>query len=152
MLGHIKSLIPGAEHWPRFLRNESEQFEGRLVQVEVMDSPSILFNAMAGSRVPIVVSNGEGRVAFESDEQQRNAHGVIRFIDSAGEPASTYPANPNGSTGAMAGFTSNDGRATILMPHPERVFRNVQMSWTDRREEDSPWMRLFRNARVWLDT
>jgi len=151
MLSHLKSLIPGANHWPSFVRNESEQFEGRLVQVEVLSSPSILFSDMAGSRIPIVVSNGEGRVAFQSAEDERSANAALRFVDGSGEIARTYPANPNGSIDGLTGFTSNDGRATILMPHPERVFRSVQLSWSPSGAgEDSPWMRIFRNARHWV--
>ncbi|MGB7305318.1 MAG: phosphoribosylformylglycinamidine synthase [Burkholderiaceae bacterium] len=153
MLGQLKSLIPGAADWPEFVRNESEQFEGRLVQVEVCESPSVLFNQMAGSRMPVVVSNGEGRVRFDNAEQQQRASSVLRFVGGDGAIASTYPANPNGSVDGLTGFTSTDGRATILMPHPERVFRSVQMSWHPEHPKspvDSPWMRLFRNGRAWL--
>jgi len=151
MFAHLKSIIPGAEHWPAFVRNRSEQFEGRLVQVEVLESPSILLAGMAGSRMPIVVSNGEGRVRFASEEQAGRARAALRFVDGHGEVATRYPANPNGSPGGLTGFTSDDGRATILMPHPERVFRTVQMSWAPPGlGEDSPWMRIFRNARAWV--
>ena len=151
MLAHLRTLIPGAEGFPAFVRNRSEQFEGRLVQVEVMESPSVLFAGMAGSRVPIVVSNGEGRVAFDTDAQRAAAQPVMRFVDAAGEPAMQYPRNPNGSPEGLTGFTSTDGRATILMPHPERVFRYAQMSWAPRGADGySPWMRIFRNARRWL--
>ncbi|MCO5118284.1 MAG: phosphoribosylformylglycinamidine synthase [Burkholderiaceae bacterium] len=151
MLAHLKSIIPGAHDWPRFVRNRSEQFEGRLVQVEVLDSPSILLAGMAGSRMPIVVSNGEGRVGFASDGQAGRARAALRFVDGHGAIAQRYPANPNGSPGGLTGFSSEDGRATILMPHPERVYRTVQMSWAPPAlGEDSPWMRIFRNARAWV--
>jgi len=151
MMSQLKAIIPGAEHWPRFLRNRSEQYEARLSMVEVLDSPSVLFAGMAGSRMPIVVAHGEGRVDFASGEQQRHAAAVLRFVEHDGSPAEAYPANPNGSPAGLTGFASADGRATILMPHPERVFRSVQMSWRDASlGEDSPWMRLFRNARAWV--
>ncbi|GMV02071.1 MAG: phosphoribosylformylglycinamidine synthase [Burkholderiaceae bacterium] len=151
MMSQLKAIIPGAGHWPRFLRNRSEQYEARLTMVEVLESPSVLFAGMAGSRMPIVVAHGEGRADFDSGEQQRHAGAALRFVDNDGSPALAYPANPNGSADGLAGFTSADGRATILMPHPERVFRSVQMSWRDPSlGEDSPWMRLFRNARAWV--
>ncbi len=150
MLSHLRSLIPGATAFPDFVRNRSEQFEGRLVQVEVMDSPSVLFQGMAGSRVPIVVSNAEGRVtSFTADAD--NAQPMMRFVNGAGEVPQDYPANPNGSVQGLTGFTSQDGRVTILMPHPERVFRYAQMSWAPSNLTGySPWMRIFRNARRWV--
>ncbi|MBX3612039.1 MAG: phosphoribosylformylglycinamidine synthase [Burkholderiaceae bacterium] len=151
MMSQLKAIIPGAAHWPRFLRNRSEQYEARLSMVEVLESPSVLFAGMAGSHVPIAVAHGEGRAEFDTGEQQRHAGPVLRFVENDGSPADTYPANPNGSPGGLTGFTSADGRATILMPHPERVFRSIQMSWRDASlGEDSPWMRLFRNARAWV--
>ncbi len=151
MMSQLKAIIPGAEHWPRFLRNRSEQYEARVSMIEVLESPSVLFAGMQGSRMPIAVAHGEGRASFGSGAQQHGAAAVIRFVGHDGAPAETYPANPNGSPGGLAGFTSADGRATILMPHPERVFRAVQMSWRDASlGEDSPWMRLFRNARAWV--
>lgn len=151
MLAHIKSLIPGAESFPSFFRNRSEQFEGRLVQVEVLDSPSVLFTDMAGSRVPIVVSNGEGRVKFSDAQAQQSALPLMRFVNPDGKVATAYPANPNGSVDGLTGFTSKDGRSTILMPHPERVFRFAQMSWAPEGADGySPWMRIFRNARRWV--
>ena len=151
MMSQLKSIIPGAEHWPRFLRNRSEQYEARLSMVEVLESPSVLLAGMAGSRMPIAVAHGEGRAAFASSDQQNAAIATLRFVDNDGSVTEEYPANPNGSPGGLTGFTSTDGRATILMPHPERVFRTVQMSWRDPSlGEDSPWMRLFRNARVWV--
>ncbi len=150
MLAHLRDLIPGAEAWPRFVRNRSEQFEGRLALVEVLDSPSVLLSGMAGSRLPLAVAHGEGRVDFSVGDAAA-AQPVLRYIDGHGRPAATYPANPNGSPGGLTGFTSDDGRATILMPHPERVFRTVQHSWHPAGwGEDGPWLRMFRNARAWL--
>ncbi|RIK98904.1 MAG: phosphoribosylformylglycinamidine synthase [Burkholderiales bacterium] len=151
MLSQLKSIIPGAAAWPRFVRNRSEQYEARFSMVEVLESPSVLFAGMAGSRMPIAVAHGEGRAQFASDEQRGRARASLRFVENDGTPAERYPANPGGSPGGLTGFTSEDGRATILMPHPERVFRTIQMSWRDPSlGEDSPWMRLFRNARVWV--
>ncbi len=151
MMSLLKDIIPGAQGWPRFLRNRSEQYEARLVQVEVLESPSVLLAGMAGSRMPIVVAHGEGRAVFADDRQRAQARGALAYIEHDGSRASRYPANPNGSPDGLTGFTSDDGRATILMPHPERVFRSLQMSWRDPSlGEDSPWMRLFRNARVWV--
>ena len=119
--------------------------------VEVLASPSVLFAGMAGSRAPIVVSHGEGRAVFDAENDAQTALASLRFVDDDGAAATRYPANPNGSPGGLTAFTSADGRSTIMMPHPERVFRSVQMSWRpDSLGEDSPWMRLFRNARVWL--
>jgi phosphoribosylformylglycinamidine synthase len=151
MMSQLKAIIPGAGHWPVFLRNRSEQYEARLSLVEVLESPSVLLAGMAGSRMPIAVAHGEGRVAFATAADARQALAALRFVDHDGTPASTYPANPNGSPDGLTGFTTADGRATILMPHPERVFRTIQMSWRDSAQgEDSPWMRMFRNARVWV--
>jgi phosphoribosylformylglycinamidine synthase len=151
MMSQLKAIIPGAEHWPRFLRNRSEQYEARLSMVEVLESPSVLLAGMAGSRMPIAVAHGEGRAEFASSDQQHAAIAALRYVDNDGSVTEDYPANPNGSPGGLTGFTSADGRATILMPHPERVFRSVQMSWRDPSlGEDSPWMRLFRNARAWV--
>ena len=151
MFSVLKSVIPGAEHWPRFLRNRSEQFEARFSLVEVLDSPSIFLAGMQGSRMPIAVAHGEGRVAFDSEAQRAAAVAAMRFVENDASVASEYPANPNGSVDGLTAFTTPDGRATILMPHPERVFRSVQMSWHERTAaEDSPWMRMFRNARVWV--
>src|SRR5690606_38624853 len=151
MMSQLKAIIPGAEHWPRFLRNRSEQYEARLSMVEVLESPSVLFAGMAGSRMPIAVAHGEGRASFLRPADAAHAHATLRFVENDGSPAHDYPANPNGSHEGLTGFTSSDGRATILMPHPERVFRTIQMSWRDPSQgEDSPWMRMFRNARVWV--
>jgi len=152
MLAALKEIIPGAAHWPTFLRNRSEQYEARYVMVEVLESPSILFAGMAGSRMPVASAHGEGRAAFASEAERRAAIAALRFVDHYGQATETYPLNPNGSPGGLTGFTTADGRFTAIMPHPERVFRSVQMSWApDGAGEDSPWMRLFRNARVWVD-
>ncbi|KFN47217.1 phosphoribosylformylglycinamidine synthase [Arenimonas metalli] len=151
MLAQLKGLVPGAEHWPRFLRNRSEQYEARLAQVEVQDSPSILFAGMAGSRIPVVVAHGEGQARFDAPEHAGLAQVALRFVDGHGQPTEAYPANPNGSPAGITGLTSRDGRATLMMPHPERVFRSLQMSWHPAGwGEDSPWMRIFRNARAWV--
>jgi phosphoribosylformylglycinamidine synthase len=153
MLSNLRDLIPGAAPWPRFVRNRSEQFEARLCQVEVLESPSILLRGMAGSRMPIAVAHGEGRVEPHSpaDLEALRPLTVLRLVEHDGTPALVYPANPNGSPGGITGLTTRDGRVTIMMPHPERVFRTVQHSWhPDEWGEDGPWMRLFRNARVWV--
>ena len=151
MMSHLRSVIPGAQDWPRFERNASEQFEGRLVQVEIPESPSIFFAGMAGSRAPIANAHGEGRAVFASDEQRRKARVAMRYVDSQGQATERYPYNPNGSAAGITGLTTADGRFTIVMPHPERVFRTVQMSWQPPGlGEDSPWMRMFRNARRWV--
>ena len=152
MMANLKSLIPGADHWPHFVRNNSEQFEARFSLVEVMVSPSILLAGMQGSRLPIAVAHGEGRVEFRQGNRPRNLHSALRFIDHHGKATETYPLNPNGSAQGLTGFTTDDGRVTIMMPHPERVFRTVQNSWhPEQWGEDAPWMRLFRNARKWVD-
>ncbi len=149
MVSQLKDIIPGAQHWPRFVRNNSEQFEGRYCTLEVLDSPSVLLKGMAGSRLPIAVAHGEGRVSFENEEDAAKATQALRFVDGKGQPTEIYPWNPNGSKGGLCGFTSEDGRATILMPHPERSFRSIQLSYDDgtfAAGEDGPWMQLFRNA------
>jgi phosphoribosylformylglycinamidine synthase len=153
MLSALKELIPGAGAWPRFVRNRSEQFEARLSLVEVCESPSLFFEGMTGSLLPIAVSHGEGRAEFASADGVVRAAGlaVIRFVDNHGRVATRYPANPNGSPGGLAGLTTTDGRVTVTMPHPERVFRSVQNSWRPRDAgEYSGWMRMFGNARRWL--
>jgi phosphoribosylformylglycinamidine synthase len=155
MLAALKELIPGTEDWPRFVRNRSEQFEGRLSLVEVPASPSLFFAGMAGSRLPIAVAHGEGRALFPSEAAraalERAGAVSLRFIDHHGRTAERYPANPNGSPAGIAGLCSTDGRVTIVMPHPERVFRAAQLSWHPSNwREDSGWMRMFRNARCWL--
>jgi phosphoribosylformylglycinamidine synthase len=153
MLSNLHELIPGAGHWPHFVRNRSEQFEARLSLVEVLDSPSVLLRGMAGSLLPIVVAHGEGRAELRDGAQLAALAPLtaLRFIENDGSVASRYPANPNGSPAGLTGLTSGDGRVTIMMPHPERVFRAVQHSWRpDGWGEDGPWMRLFRNAREWV--
>ncbi len=151
MLSRLKSLIPGAEAWPKFVRNRSEQFEARLVQVKIEESPSIFFAGMAGSSMPIVNSHGEGRVEWYQPEDAAKALVAARYVDSRGVPTETYPLNPNGSVGGVTSLTTTDGRATIIMPHPERTHRSVQMSWHPRAMgELSPWMRMFENARIWV--
>lgn len=156
MLSQLSPLIPGATHWPRFERNLSEQFEARLVLTEVLESPSILLQGMAGSRLPIAVAHGEGRAVWSTDvsEQQGLKSGLValRYTDNLGEATENYPANPNGSANGATGFTTPDGRITIMMPHPERVFRAVQHSWCPSEwQGDAPWLRLFRNARLWVN-
>lgn len=151
MLAHLKSIIPGAEHWPTFQRNASEQYEARLVTLEVLDAGSILFRGMAGSRIPVVTAHGEGRAVFAEGSKAGKATACVRFVDNRGKATETFPYNPNGSPEGLAGFTAASGRVTILMPHPERVFRSAQMSWHPREwGEDSPWMRMFRNARMFV--
>jgi len=147
MVSQLKGIIPGAEAWPRFVRNTSEQFEGRYCTLEVVESPSVLLKGMAGSRIPIAVAHGEGRVVFDRPSDAAKAVEALRFVDGGGRPTETYPLNPNGSEGGLTGFTTTDGRATILMPHPERSFRAVQLSYNGGLfDKDGPWMRLFRNA------
>jgi len=152
MMSGLRDMIPGAAHWPRFERNLSEQFEARFSLVEVLDSPSILLEGMAGSHLPIAVAHGEGRAGFDSVDQARalleGGRVALRYVDHYGEPTEAYPLNPNGSPLGITGLTTDDGRFTIMMPHPERVFRAVQHSWyPDEWGEDGPWMRMFRNAR-----
>ncbi|PZP50984.1 MAG: phosphoribosylformylglycinamidine synthase, partial [Azospira oryzae] len=153
MMGHLRQLIPGAEVWPHFVRNRSEQFEARLVMVEVTRSPSLFFSGMEGSRLPVVVAHGEGYAEFANEQQLEAALPLValRFIDNRGAPTEVYPYNPNGSPRGITGLTSRDGRFTILMPHPERLFRTVQFSWHPQGwGEDGPWLRMFRNARKWV--
>ena len=155
MMSNLKSLIPGADLWPHFVRNKSERFEARFSLVEIQQSPSLFFAGMAGSRMPIAVSHGEGHAEFASSEAfaKANHSGTVamRFVDHYGNATEQYPQNPNGSPAGITSLTTTDGRVTIMMPHPERVFRAVANSWQpDGWQEDSPWMRMFRNARVWL--
>jgi phosphoribosylformylglycinamidine synthase len=151
MMAALRDLVPGAAGWPLFVRNRSEQFEARLVLVEIVESPSILFAGMAGSRIPIATAHGEGKAWFKDEKDLSRALVAMRYIDNRGEPTETYPYNPSGSPQGITGLTTPDGRFTIVMPHPERVFRNVQMSWSPPGSgEDSPWMQLFRNARHWV--
>jgi phosphoribosylformylglycinamidine synthase len=154
MLSNLRQLIPGAELWPHFVRNRSEQFEARYVSVEIANTASVLLQGMEGSRLPIVVAHGEGRAEFwEGDQLMRVQPQVaLRYVENDGSVAERYPANPNGSPDGIGGLTSEDGRVTIMMPHPERVTRTLQYSWhPDEWGEDGPWLRLFRNARVWVD-
>ena len=156
MISLLSELIPGADYWPRFKRNRSEQFEGRLVMARIEESPSLMTLGMAGSRFPLAVAHGEGRAEFSSAEDLSNLESrggvALRFVDGSGSQAETYPANPNGSPQGITGVTSRDGRVTLMMPHPERVFRACQNSWHPQEwGEDAPAMRLFRNARKWFD-
>lgn len=151
MLSTLQSLIPGAEHWPRFVRNRSEQFESRLALVRIVPSPSIFLQGMAGSHMPIIAAHGEGRAAFKDQQSLNAANIALQFTNNHLQITEDYPANPNGSPNGIAGLTTQDGRVTIMMPHPERIFRAVQQTWRpDDWQEDSPWMRLFRNARAWV--
>lgn len=151
MMSHLRDLIPGASHWPEFVRNTSEQFEARLVNVEVLESPSIFFAGMAGSVMPVVNSHGEGRVQFLRPEDAALVKAAARFVDPCGNPTEVYPYNPNGSKGGLTSVTTEDGRFTIMMPHPERSHRAQQLSWHSAEWTDaSGWMRMFRNARKWV--
>ena len=151
MMSSLASMIPGAEAWPRFTRNKSEKFEARLSMVEILDSPSLFFKDMAGSHLPIAVAHGEGFADFSQQGDPQKVNAAMRFIDSHGKATEVYPLNPNGSPDGLTSVTTADGRFTVLMPHPERVFRSVQLSWHPPDwGEDSPWLRMFRNARVWL--
>ena len=155
MLADLADQIPNAGHWPRFVRNRSEQFEARLVLLGIQDSPSIFFRGMAGSRIPVANAHGEGRAELTSDQTaalDRSGLVAARFVDATGTATTTYPANPNGSPAGIAALTTADGRCTIMMPHPERVFRSAQLSWRPRdwTFDHSPWMRMFRNARDWV--
>jgi phosphoribosylformylglycinamidine synthase len=154
MMSNLKTLIPGAELWPHFVTNQSERFEARVAMLEVKSSKSVFFDGMQGSRMPIAVSHGEGRAEFSNEQGSLNALEkaavALQYVDNYGHVTQDYPANPNGSPLGIAGLTSRDGRATIMMPHPERVFRTVANSWhPDDWQEDSAWMRMFRNARVY---
>ena len=155
MMSQLKELIPGADHWPRFVRNLSEQFEARLNMVEVLESNSIFLNGMEGSMIPIATSHGEGRVQYAHDSDmdalKHSKSVTIRYVDNFGQPAIHYPDNPNGSESGFAGFCSEDGRSTIMMPHPERVMRTEQFSWCpDDWKDHGPWARFFVNARDWI--
>jgi phosphoribosylformylglycinamidine synthase len=155
MLSNLRELVPGAELWPRFVRNRSEQFEARLCLVEIEDSPSVLLRGMRGSRLPIAVAHGEGRAEFASDAARvaLEQSGLVgaRYVDHFGKVTEHYPENPNGSPNGITAICNRDGRVTLLMPHPERVFRSVQHSWRPRGwADDAPWLRLFRNARIWV--
>ncbi len=156
MMSNLRSLIPGTDHWPHFVQNSSERYEGRLVSVKIERTPSVLFAGMEGSVLPIAVAHGEGRAEFSDTKARKSCDesGLVaaRYVDNWGEMTEAYPLNPNGSPSGITALTSEDGRSTILMPHPERVFRTTQLSWAPKDwGEDSPWMRLFRNARAWVD-
>jgi phosphoribosylformylglycinamidine synthase len=153
MMSNLNQLIPGAKAWPHFVKNKSEQFEARVATVEIQKSPSLFFDGMAGSRLPVAVAHGEGYAEFANDAAIKNAQSLIalRFVDNAGHVTERYPLNPNGSPQGITGLTTPDGRFTILMPHPERVFRSVQNSWhPDDWGEEGPWLRMFCNARKWV--
>ncbi len=158
MLAQLKDIIPGAEAWPLFSRNRSEQFEARYTTVEIMASPSVLFRDMAGSRLGVPVAHGEGYVDFgrsgSAEDVAKAGLTVMRYVDNSGRPTERYPLNPNGSADGLTGLTTPDGRVTVMMPHPERVFRSVQMSWrpseTMFQEDSGPWLRMFQNARAFV--
>jgi len=155
MFAELADIIPGAQAWPRFTTNQSERFEARLSMVEVLDSPSLFLQGMAGSRLPIAVAHGEGFANFKHRGNAAQAIAAMRFVDNHGTATEQYPFNPNGSAGGLTAVTTSDGRFTAMMPHPERVFRNVQMSWTDADRTgglaaSSPWMRVWQNARKWV--
>jgi phosphoribosylformylglycinamidine synthase len=155
MLSALREIVPGTAHWPRFVCNASGQFEARLSLVEVLESRSIVLAGMAGSRLLIATSHGEGQAEFAAptDLSACYAGGLVavRYVDNHGRPACRYPANPNGSPEGVAGFTSADGRVTVFMPHPERVHLTAQHSWhPEGWGDEGPWMRMFRNARAWV--
>jgi phosphoribosylformylglycinamidine synthase len=154
MMSNLYQIIPGATHWPRFVRNKSEQFEARFTMAEILPGASIFLDGMQGSMMPVVVSHGEGKIELREGSAQQlldSKQACLRFVDADGQGSEIYPVNPNGSELGLNGFTNEDGRFTIMMPHPERVFRSIQNSWRDPKwGEYSPWMRIFRNARRWL--
>jgi phosphoribosylformylglycinamidine synthase len=155
MMSNLHEIIPGSETWPHFVRNSSEQYEARVCMVQIPQNPSIFLAGMAGSFMPIAVAHGEGRAEFRTVADWENitaGHQVaLRFVDNRGMVTQSYPQNPNGSPAGIAGLTTPDGRFMIMMPHPERVFRSVSNSWhPDEWDEDGPWLRMFRNARVWV--
>jgi len=151
MFAELADIIPGAQDWPRFTTNQSERFEARLSMVEVLESPSLFFRGMAGSRLPIAVAHGEGYANFKHRGNAAKAIAAMRFTDNHGAATEAYPFNPNGSPGGLTAVTTADGRFTAMMPHPERVFRNIQMSWTDQDPSGhSAWMQLWHNARKWV--
>ncbi len=151
MFAELADIIPGAQDWPRFTQNQSNRFEARLSMVEVLESPSLFLQGMAGSRLPIAVAHGEGYANFKFRGNPEQVIGAMRYVDNHGQPTEQYPFNPNGSAGGLTAVTTADGRFTAMMPHPERVFRNVQMSWTNGdKSQFSPWMQVWRNARKWL--
>ena len=153
MMSQLKDIIPGAEHWPVFLRNQSEQFEARFSQLELLESPSVFFQGMAGSRIPVSIAHGEGRATFASATDREAAAVAARYVNGDGSMAVSYPFNPNGSEEAIAALCNDDGRFTIMMPHPERTLRVANMSWSPREwgNVKSPWVRMFQNARIWVN-
>ena len=155
MMSNLHRIIPGSDHWPRFVQNQSERYEGRYVSVRIEPSPSILFAGMEGSVLPVAVAHGEGYAEFTDANVARRCSesGLVaaRFVDNHHKVTEQYPLNPNGSPLGMTALTTTNGRVTIMMPHPERVFRSACMSWAPAHwPEDSPWMKLFRNARAWV--
>ncbi len=155
MMSNLHELIPGTSHWPHFVKNKSEQFEARTVMLEVLKSPSLFFTDMEGSRIPVVVAHGEGRAEFKlggsAEEARKTGLISLQYIDNDGRVTEKYPANPNGTPLGITGLCNEDGRFTIMMPHPERVFRDIQNTWSNSSgREDAAWMRMFRNARVWV--
>jgi len=151
-LAALKELIPGADNWPTFLRNESEQFEARVVLTAIKETPSIFFKDMAGSILPVPVAHGEGKAQFADVNQAKQAQVAMQYVDNHGNVTEDYPANPNGSPNGITALTTPDGRATILMPHPERVFQTRQLSWHPADwGADSPWLKIFQNARDWTE-
>jgi phosphoribosylformylglycinamidine synthase len=153
MMSNLHDIIPGTDNWAHFARNQSEQFEARFVMVEVQESPSIFFNGMAGSRIPIAVSHGEGNADFGDSKRIKAAQKLVtlRYVDNRGNATETYPLNPNGSPQGITGLTTPDGRFSIMMPHPERVFRAVQNSWYPSNwQENGAWLKMFQNARKWV--
>jgi phosphoribosylformylglycinamidine synthase len=152
MLAALKELIPGAAHWPVFMRNESEQFEARVVTLQIEKSPSVLLADMEGAHLPVPTAHGEGRAVFAGKAEQTKAAVAARYINNSGKPTQAYPLSPNGSPDGIAALVSDDGRATIIMPHPERVFLTSQLSWHPADwAEESPWFKLFQNARAWVE-
>jgi phosphoribosylformylglycinamidine synthase len=154
MMSNLFDIIPGATDWPRFVRNKSEQFEARTTMVEILESPSFFFDGMQGSMMPVVVAHGEGQVESRHASSQQlldQKQACFRYVNAHGRPSEQYPVNPNGSALGLNAFTNDDGRFTIMMPHPERIFRSIQNSWQSPDwPEYGPWMRMFRNARQWL--
>ena len=155
MLSNLREIIPGTQYWPHFVRNESEQFEARFSMVEILESNSLMLQGMAGTRIPVAVAHGEGRAEFSSDKSilalQDNGQLALRYVDNYGQPTEAYPFNPNGSPQGLTGLCSENGRVTIMMPHPERVYRSVQNSWHPADwNEKAPWLRLFENARTFF--
>jgi phosphoribosylformylglycinamidine synthase len=155
MMAALATMIPGAESWPRFTRNQSEKYEARFSLVEVLESPSLFFKGMAGATIPVAVAHGEGFANFSRQGNAQAALAALRFVDHKGQATEVYPFNPNGSPKGLTSVTTADGRFTVLMPHPERVTRNVMMSWSppswgpnDTKGAYTPWMRFFQNARV----